>query len=279
MTFTIAAISLLALLGLIWYQLFKPKAAAPLPYFQPSWRSYLEKYVNYYQALGEAEQERFEERMRRFLAEVNITGLETEVAELDRVLIAASGIIPTFGFPNWNHYPRLHEVLLYKDHFRFGDFATEGNDRRIAGMVGGGFMSGKLLLSRPALHQGFLQAGRGNTGIHEFVHLLDKADGDTNGVPTYFLENDYLIPWVEMMRQEMEAIERGQSDIDDYATTNKAEFFAVAAEYFFNRPAAFADKHPRLFSLLERIFDQDLDDDGGIGTVGGQELVKLPEEE
>jgi len=273
-TFTIAAIVLLLMLGAIWYFLFKPKAVAPLPDFKPGWRDYLEEYVNFYRVLSEPEQARFEERMRRFLQKVTITGLETEVTELDRVLVAASGIIPTFGFEHWNNYPRLNEVLLYKDHFRFGDFATEGADRRIAGMVGGGYLSGKLLLSRPALHQGFKNAGRGNTGIHEFVHLLDKADGDTNGVPTYFLENGYLIPWVEMIRQEVEAIERGESDIDEYALTNKAEFFAVAAEYFFNRPAAMADKHPRLFALLERIFAQDLDDDGGIGTVDGEEVVE-----
>ncbi|MEM6772536.1 MAG: zinc-dependent peptidase, partial [Bacteroidota bacterium] len=121
------------------------------------------------------------------------------------------------------------------------------------------------LLSRPALHQGFERAGRGNTGIHEFVHLLDMADGETNGIPHYFLENSYLIPWVEMMRSAMAAIERDESDIDDYALTNQAEFFSVAAEYFFNRPHAFAEHHPKLFGLMERIFAQDLDRDGAIG--------------
>ncbi|MEL7161960.1 MAG: M90 family metallopeptidase [Bacteroidota bacterium] len=272
--FFVAAAVLLALLGAIWYVLFRRKPLGPLPEFKREWRRYLKKYVNYYRALDRADQQRFEERMRYFFRRVTITGLETEVTELDKVLIAASGIIPTFGFEKWNHYPRLREVLLYKDHFRYGDFATKGEDRRVAGMVGGGYMSGKLLLSRPALHQGFKNAGRGNTGIHEFVHLLDKADGDTNGIPRYFLDHGFMVPWVEMIRQGMEAIERGESDIDDYATTNKAEFFAVAAEYFFNRPAAMAEHHPRLFALLERIFDQDLDDDGGIGTVDGEEVVQ-----
>ena len=159
---------------------------------------------------------------------------------MDKVFVAASGVIPTFGFPQWNQYPKLNEVLLYKTHFRQGDFATEGKDRRVAGMVGGGFMNGKLLLSKPSLRQGFLKAGSGNTGIHEFVHLLDKADGDTNGIPAYFMDNAYVVPWLEMVRSEMEAIERGKSDIDAYATTNKAEFFAVVAEYFFNQPEAFA---------------------------------------
>ena len=266
-------ITVLLFVGFLFY-LFRRKPLGKLMPFKRKWRKLLKQHVAFYGHLSKEERKRFEERMRHFFRRVQITGIETEVTELDRVLVAASGIIPTFGFEKWNHYPRLREVLLYRTHFRQGDFATEGTDRRVAGMVGGGSLNGKLLLSRPSLHQGFKNAGRSNTGIHEFVHLLDKADGDTDGIPEYFMENTYVIPWLEMIRSEMEAIERGESDIDDYATTNKAEFFAVVSEYFFNRPAAFADKHPRLFALLERVFDQDMDDDGGVGTVGG-ERVKL----
>lgn len=39
-------------------------------------------------------------------------------------------------------------------------------------------------------------------------------------------------------------------------TTNEAEFFAVAAEYFFERPLLFAEKHPELYALMERAFRQ-----------------------
>lgn len=265
MNFLISAVIAFSLLAAFIYWLFKPKTKQPLPEFPAQWRRHLEKRVKYYQALSAEDRSSFEYRLQRFLQEVKVTGIGTDVTDYDRVLVAASGIIPTFGFEHWNHYPRLKEVLLYKDTFRHGDFATEGGDRRIAGMVGGGYLSGKLLLSRPALRQGFEYEGRGNTGIHEFVHLLDMADGETNGVPAYFLENSYLIPWLEMMRSAMAAIEADESDIDDYALTNQAEFFSVAAEYFFNRPEAFADNHPELFKLMERIFDQDLDRDGVVG--------------
>jgi len=128
----------------------------------------------------------------------------------------------------------------------------------VAGMVGGGFLNGKLLLTRPSLHQGFMHKGPDNTGIHEFVHLLDKADGETDGIPEYFLENSYVVPWLEMIRKETEAIRQGKSGIDPYALTNKAEFFAVAAEYFFDHPQDLAEDHPELYALLERVFRQDL---------------------
>ena len=274
MTMFIATVVCFAVVALIWYLLFRKKPLGPLPEFRPKWRKLLKKHVTYYKTLPRREKKRFEERMRHFFRRVTITGVETEVTELDRVLVAASGIIPTFGFDNWNQYPKLSQVLLYKDHFEQGTFRTEGDGRHVAGMVGGGFLNGKLLLSRPSLHQGFMSPGRNNTGIHEFAHLLDKADGSTDGIPEYFLDNAYLVPWVEMIRAEAEAIEHGESDIDPYALTNKAEFFAVASEYFFNRPAAFADNHPELFSLMERVFQQDLDGDGGIGTVSGEDLVE-----
>ncbi|CAH0999633.1 Protein MtfA [Neolewinella maritima] len=270
---TLVALLVLAIAGGLFYYIFREEPMGPLPEFRKQWRRLLRKQVTFYKTLDRKQKKRFQQRMRYFFQRVTITGVDTEVTELDRVLVAASGLIPTFGFENWNQYPKLREVLLYKTTFNKDTFATEGKGRNIAGMVGGGYMNGKLLLSQQALRRGFANSGRDNTGIHEFTHLLDKADGETDGIPDYFLDNQYLIPWVEMMRGEMEAIERGGSDIDNYATTNKAEFFAVAAEYFFNRPAAFAQKHPRLFALMERIFHQDLDNDGGVGTVDHQDPI------
>lgn len=270
---TIAIIVALLIFSAFLYFLFRPKKEEPLTPFPRDWRLFLNQQVRFFRELSGVDQKRFQRRIQRFLNEVKVTGVDTDVTTEDRLLVASSGIIPTFGFRSWNHYPRLVEVLLYKDSFRRGDFATEGEGRNIGGMVGGGFMSGKLLLSKKSLHHGFRSYGPDNTGIHEFVHLLDRADGDTDGIPEYFLDNSYLIPWIEMMRTEMVAIERGKSDIDEYALTNQAEFLSVVAEYFFNQPDKFAEEHPKLFSLCEHIFEQDLDQDGGIGTIDGEDLL------
>ncbi|NJC24997.1 M90 family metallopeptidase [Neolewinella antarctica] len=253
--------------------LFRKPVLKKLKPFPRKWRVFLNQRVRFYRNLDKKEKKRFQQRIQRFLNRVTITGIETEVTLEDRLLVAASGIIPTFGFEAWNHYPRLKEVLLYKGNFSRGQFGLKGDDSSASGMVGGGFLSGKLLLSRPSLERGFKTFGPDNVGIHEFVHLLDMADGAVDGVPEYFLENTYVLPWVEMMRSEMEAIERGRSDIGAYATTNKAEFLAVASEYFFSQPDKFAEKHPKIFALMEEIFEQDLDEDGGIGTVDGNDIL------
>jgi Mlc titration factor MtfA (ptsG expression regulator) len=41
-----------------------------------------------------------------------------------------------------------------------------------------------------------------------------------------------------------------------YGATNKAEFFAVAAEYFFEQPEMFKKKHAELYHLMTQIFNQ-----------------------
>jgi len=136
-TILVPVLLVLAVFIVLLYWIFRPKRLAPLPDFKDAWRATLEEKVNFYRELNEEEKKRFRDRMRDFLRYVKITGIETEITELDKVYVAASGIIPTFGFPQWNQYPKLEQVLLYKTSFRQGDFATTGTDRRIAGMVGG----------------------------------------------------------------------------------------------------------------------------------------------
>jgi Mlc titration factor MtfA (ptsG expression regulator) len=86
--------------------------------------------------------------------------------------------------------------------------------------------------------------------------LLDKEDGAVDGLPEALLNRQYTIPWLELMRENMEAINEGRSDINIYGTTNKAEFFAVASEYFFERPDLFKEKHEDLYNLMAKIFHQ-----------------------
>jgi Mlc titration factor MtfA (ptsG expression regulator) len=126
-------------------------------------------------------------------------------------------------------------------------------------MVGTGFMNGMMILSKPDLIQGFRNpADKRNVGFHEFAHLVDKSDGSIDGIPAVGLDRESIGPWIELIRREMREIERGDSDLDPYALTNEAEFFAVATEYFFERPGLMQRKHPELFGLMQKVFQQDL---------------------
>ena len=214
----------------------------------------LQQYVPFYINLTSEEQVEFRERIRDFLARTVITGVgDTIVDDTDRILVACSAIIPIFRFKGWR-YNNISEVLLYGGSFR-KDYDMEAKDRNILGMVGDGALHRQMILSKPALRHGFMAGeDQHNTGIHEFVHLLDKADGATDGVPEYLLGKEHLVPWLREMHRQIKLIKTEGSDINPYAATNEAEFLAVTATYFFEKPEQLHQQHPELYRLLDLMF-------------------------
>jgi Mlc titration factor MtfA (ptsG expression regulator) len=45
--------------------------------------------------------------------------------------------------------------------------------------------------------------------------------------------------------------------LDKYGATNPAEFFAVATEFFFERPVELQRHHPELYNELKNFYHQD----------------------
>lgn len=252
MIFILIAFIVFALVAYFFLKSNKAKTVS----LNAGYRSILEQHIQFYQQLDEAGKQIFEQKINTFLNGITIEGVGTIVDDTDRVMIASSAVIPIFGFKDWE-YRNLTNVILYPDTFD-SEFQFEGENRSILGMVGTGYMNGQMILSRAALTKGFSRwAGKENTAIHEFVHLLDKSDGATNGVPEYLLAHEYVLPWLKMIHQEIRKIEEGESDINPYAITNEAEFFAVVAEYFFQKPDELKHRHPELYEMLSTIFKQD----------------------
>ena len=226
--------------------------------FPQEWEAVLQRDVAFFRALDPEAQQRFRRQLQLFIGEKRITGISVKVDTTTRVLAAASAIIPIFGFPGWEWH-QISEVLIYPSRFK-QDFSV-GNtaDHGILGMVGTGSMNRLMILSKPDLLAGFHNPGdKRNVGLHEFAHLVDLSDGAVDGVPMVGLDRGAVGPWIELVRQKMQEIDAGKSDIHPYALTNEAEFFAVVAEYFFERPGVMRQKHPKLYAALERIFNQDL---------------------
>ncbi|ELR69138.1 hypothetical protein C900_05418 [Fulvivirga imtechensis AK7] len=224
--------------------------------FPEGWREILQENVRFYRELDIKKKEQFEREVYLFLFEKKITGIDTDVGDLDRLLVASSAVIPIFAFSQWE-YDQLDEVLLYSNSFN-QNFETAGEDRYISGMVGNGIVNGKMLLSKKDLHFGFIHPQhKKNVGIHEFVHLIDESDGSIDGVPDVLMEHQYAEPWLRLMHQEMNKIKSNRSDINPYGATSEEEFLPVAAEYFFQRPNLFRKKHPELYHMLNKIFRQD----------------------
>ena len=219
------------------------------------WQNILEEHVLFYKNLNKDDKLHFKKRLQSFLQHVKIKAVDFKLDELDILLVASSAIIPVFGFDSWN-YPNIKEVIIYPNYFNENlDFHKKAKNRNIGGLVGNGRFDNKMILSRKALHHGFSnKTDKGNTGIHEFVHLLDKLDGDIDGVPKILLCNTCMESWLDLVYKKMEAINNNKSDIRNYGGVSKEEFFAVASEYFFERPMLLKRKHPDLYKMLEDCF-------------------------
>ncbi|MTI37903.1 peptidase [Fulvivirga lutimaris] len=221
------------------------------------WKAILNQRVHFYKNLSEEKKLQFEADIQRFLQHIKITGVHTEVTLEDRLLVASSAVIPLFGFPAWS-YKNLDEVLLYPSAFD-RNFNFDNNAEYITGMVGSGAMEGKVIFSKPSLHLGFdITNDKKNVGIHEFAHLFDKEDGVIDGIPPSLNDKPYSIPWIDLARKQTSKILANSSDINPYGATNMQEFFAVASEYFFERPHLLKEKHSELYDALSGIFNQDL---------------------
>jgi Mlc titration factor MtfA (ptsG expression regulator) len=225
--------------------------------FPEKWRALLKENVVYYNGLSPIAQRKFEKRVQVFLAEKQIEAIKTTLDQKTKILVAASAVIPTMGFDDAD-YDHLGTILIYPQDFNHNYELEAQGGERILGWVGDQYHYNAMILSKPALWASFLPQYPGrHVGIHEFVHLIDKADGVMNGIPATFLSSEQIRTWVELMEKETLAILNRQSNIDPYAAASSVEFLAVIGEYFFTYPEMLALEHPELYELMRQAFRQD----------------------
>ena len=150
----------------------------------------------------------------------------------------------------------LKEVHLFPD-----KFDIPNSDNMAKGLVGWGEMQGKMMLSKKALHHGYADLkDNKNVAIHEFVHLLDKSDGEVDGVLENIMKEVDISPWLHLMHTKMNEIHDDRSDIRDYAGVNQGEFLAAVSEYFFENPDRMQVEHPALYNALDSFFNPKITD-------------------
>lgn len=211
-------------------------------------RYWLTNNISFYKELNASDKKIFEDRLGLFLAEIKITEIGKEIPDKATCFYVGSSAIITFwGLPYWN-YGELSEVLVYPDNFTSDNSIS--NKGYIQGKVHhGGLMDSTMILSLPALINGFKLYDGQNVGIHEFAHLLDKHDETVNGIPFMFSEQDRII-WTEIVEREI-IKKRINSKINSYALTNESEFFAVLMETYRENPNRIKKKYPELYWILE----------------------------
>ena len=101
--------------------------------------------------------------------------------------------------------------------------------------------------------------GSENVVFHEFAHKLDAVAGMFDGTPEID-DRSERARWVRVCTAEYRRLRR-RADPDPvlraYAGVSPSEFFAVATEVFFLRPAALAEHKPDLYDVLRSFYGQD----------------------
>jgi Mlc titration factor MtfA (ptsG expression regulator) len=213
-------------------------------------RTFLEGHCDSYLRLSSPLRSRFEDDLRIFLAETTITGIEVEATDDLRLLVAASAVTLSLGWPDfeWSH---VAEVLLYPRAFD-RDYSFKKPE-----LAGQAHQWGTVILSVPALRRSFADPHDGyHVGFHEFAHLLDMDQRRFGGIQAGMSATQSR-RWVGLVAEEMERLREGRSLLDPYGGEDPAEFFGVSVEVFFEQPQALRLRHRELYESLSRYFRQD----------------------
>lgn len=238
-------------------------AAAPFP---EEWAAIIDENVPHARMLDEDEEDRLHDLVQIFLGETRFEGAGGfEVDDEVRVTIAAQACLLLIGHDDTWVYPRLDSVVVYPSTFvshatqhRGDGVVQEGPQARLGESWG----AGTLVLAWDAVVRGAVGVADGqNVVFHEFAHQLDQEEPSSAGAP-HLPKRAMYRRWAQVFGREfrelIEALEAGEKTLlDAYGATNAAEFFAVATEFFFERPRQVKARHPELYEQLALFYGQD----------------------
>ncbi len=263
----VAAVVAAAALAARWVlpRLLPAFAAAPgrrLP-VAATWWPWIEQRVPQVAALTPPDRDRLLQLVAHFIREKRFEGAGgATVTDEMKVVIAAQACFLTLKVAG-PLYPTLSVVVVYPSGFvgRQTDMGSIMNLPRHPTPLAGEAMSGVVALDWEDVLRGAADPRDGrNVVFHEFAHQLDFEDGRAGGVPV--LPGDSYQRWGAIMRAALDHLQQCVNDdvasaLDPYGATNRAEFFAVATEAFFERPDDVRAEYPQLYEALREFYGQD----------------------
>lgn len=233
----------------------------PLP---PEWTSIIDRNVPLVALLVDDRQRRTMNGMiQLFLYDKAFEGCGgLTMSDEIRVTIASQACLLLANRPVEWPYPLLDVVRVYPSSYVAptrdwvdGGFIREGDSHRLGESSARGFI---VLSWDDALRGGRDPYDGQNVVLHEFAHQLDAESGSTNGAPILG-EPGLYAPWARVLGSAYADLERDIAarrslSLDPYGVTNPAEFFAVATEAFFERPAKLRRDEPALYEVLARYY-------------------------
>jgi Mlc titration factor MtfA (ptsG expression regulator) len=225
------------------------------------WSLHLQRNVRLSWEMSDEETAALQDRIKIFVAEKNWEGCEgLQLTEEMKVTIAAQACLMLLAIKDW-YFDNVTTVLVYPKAFRreTGDGLIAGQSQHRAGEA---WQGGPIILSwKDSLSGGRNEDDGQNVVIHEFAHALDGLDGEMGG-NVMFDDAATTQKWKQVVDEGYaklcEAKETGRRTLlDHYGATNRAEYFAVATETFFEQPREMVREYPQLYSLLKKYYRLD----------------------
>ncbi|BCD67335.1 zinc-dependent peptidase [Nitratiruptor sp. YY09-18] len=233
-----------------------------LSYFPKRYEAILLKEFPFYLKIPPQLQRRLKACILTFIKEKEFIGRGVNIDEEKRVIIAANACLLTIGHDRCE-YKHVKSIFIYpeavfkKEKIEQGWIVTEQDQV----LLGEAWQGGEVILSWKDVLAGDLNPHNGkNVALHEFAHQLDMADGVADGTPPLPLK--LYKKWAQIMTKEYKKLHNElkhhhKSFLDPYAATNAAEFFAVATEYFFEKPKKLQKEEPQLYEILKEYYNLD----------------------
>jgi Mlc titration factor MtfA (ptsG expression regulator) len=238
----------------------RPSAYPPIPTF---WRALVQSRVPLSHRLSPEQLQRLLEKMQGLILGCRWEGCAgLRLTEEMPVIVAAHACLLVLEQPG-EPYPDVDTILIYPSSFRPRRFSwTPSAEAEEDPALGESWRHGVVILAWDSALAGAADPADGqNVVLHEFAHQLDGVSGALDGTPR-LPDAISLASWSAMLecdfaRLGREADDAVQGVLDHYGATNPAEFFAVATEAFFERPAELRRERPELYQALRQYYRQD----------------------
>jgi Mlc titration factor MtfA (ptsG expression regulator)/Flp pilus assembly protein TadD len=179
------------------------------------------------------------------------------------VTIAGQAAVMASGFDEPYFFDRLHTIVVHPKTIRFAPEQTSRNPNLPGGWLSGiAWHRGPVVLSWGEVRTELTGRSPGrNVILHEFAHYLDGLAGPADGTPPMSSKESerrwYAVTEADYLKLVGSA-RRGEATLlDHYGASNRAEFFAVSTEYFFELPHQLFERHADLYAVLQEFYHLD----------------------
>jgi len=233
--------------------------------FPLEWAALVERRIRHYRYLPAVQQERVRQIAQVMVVEKEWAGAGDFVVTEDmRVTIAGQAAVMVSGFDEPYFFDRLHTLVIHSGIVRFTAEQSARNPLLPgpAPLLGIHWHRGPVVLAWSRVRRELQGHSPGtNVVLHEFAHHLDGLCGDMDGAPplgdSMRERRWYAVTEAEYLRLVGNA-RRGEATLlDHYGASNRAEFFAVATECFFELPHQLRERHGELYATLADFYRQE----------------------